>query len=66
MKERMGAVDPQPGGDPKSKPRVEWVQRQSMGLANLVTASSAERNSTLRERGTELMQDRFGPLVPSP
>lgn len=50
----------------RRKPRVKWVQQQSMGLANLVTASSAERNSTLRERGTELMQDRFGPLVPSP
>jgi 2-polyprenyl-6-methoxyphenol hydroxylase-like FAD-dependent oxidoreductase len=47
-------------------PRVDWVQRQSMGLANLLTASSAERNTLLRERGTELMRDRFGPLAPSP
>ena len=50
----------------RRKPRVEWVQRQSMGLANLLTASSAARNDTLRERGTQLMQDRFGPLVLSP
>jgi 2-polyprenyl-6-methoxyphenol hydroxylase-like FAD-dependent oxidoreductase len=50
----------------RRKPRVEWVQRQSMGLANLLTASSAARNATLRERGTRLMQDRFGPLVPPP
>jgi 2-polyprenyl-6-methoxyphenol hydroxylase-like FAD-dependent oxidoreductase len=50
----------------RRKPRAEWVQRQSMGLANLVTASSAERNRTLRERGNQVMHDRFGPLVPSP
>jgi 2-polyprenyl-6-methoxyphenol hydroxylase-like FAD-dependent oxidoreductase len=50
----------------RRKPRVEWVQRQSMTLANLVTASSADRNTTLRERGTQVMQDRFGPLVPPP
>ena len=50
----------------RRKPRVEWVQRQSMGLADLLTASSGPRNATLREKGTQLMQDRFGPLVPSP
>jgi 2-polyprenyl-6-methoxyphenol hydroxylase-like FAD-dependent oxidoreductase len=50
----------------RRKPRVEWVQRQSMALANLLTASLADRNATLRERGTQLMQDRFGPLVPPP
>ena len=50
----------------RRKPRVEWVQRQSMGLANLLTASSAARNAMLRERGAQLMQDRFGPLVPPP
>ena len=48
----------------RRKPRVEWVQRQSM--ADLLTASSGPRNATLREKGTQLMQDRFGPLVPSP
>jgi 2-polyprenyl-6-methoxyphenol hydroxylase-like FAD-dependent oxidoreductase len=50
----------------RRKPRVEWVQRQSMGLANLVTASSAERDTALRERGNNVMQDRFGPLVQAP
>ena len=50
----------------RRKPRVEWVQRQSMGLANLLTASSAARDAVLRERGAQLMQDRFGPLVPPP
>src|SRR6202047_3283230 len=50
----------------RRKPRVEWVQRQSMTLANLLTASSADRHAALRERGQLLMQDRFGPLVPPP
>jgi 2-polyprenyl-6-methoxyphenol hydroxylase-like FAD-dependent oxidoreductase len=50
----------------RRKPRVEWVQHQSMTLANLVTATSASRNHALRERGTQVMQDRFGPLVPAP
>jgi FAD-dependent urate hydroxylase len=50
----------------RRKLRVEWVQRQSMRLADLLTASSADRNATLRERGQLLMQDRFGPLVPPP
>lgn len=50
----------------RRKPRAEWVQRQSMGLASLVTASSAERNVRLRERGHQVMLDRFGPLVPKP
>jgi 2-polyprenyl-6-methoxyphenol hydroxylase-like FAD-dependent oxidoreductase len=35
----------------RRKPRVEWVQRQSMGLADLLTASSAQRNTTLRQKG---------------
>ena len=50
----------------RRKRRVEWVQRQSMGLANLLTGSAAARNGMLRERGTQLMRDRFGPLVPPP
>jgi 2-polyprenyl-6-methoxyphenol hydroxylase-like FAD-dependent oxidoreductase len=50
----------------RRKPRAEWVQRQSMTLANLVTASSVDRNATLREQGAQVMQHRFGPLVPSP
>jgi hypothetical protein len=37
-----------------------------MTLANLLTAASAARNDNLRERGNQIMRDRFGPLVPSP
>src|SRR5262249_22709960 len=47
-------------------PRAKWVQQQSMALAEVLTGPSAVRNAALRERGNELMQRRFGPLVPAP
>jgi 2-polyprenyl-6-methoxyphenol hydroxylase-like FAD-dependent oxidoreductase len=47
-------------------PRVEWVQQQSMALAEILTGPSAVRNAALRERGHEAMQARFGPLVSAP
>jgi 2-polyprenyl-6-methoxyphenol hydroxylase-like FAD-dependent oxidoreductase len=50
----------------RRKSRVEWVQRQSMALAEILTTSSAVRNAALHERGNQLMQARFGPLVPAP
>jgi len=37
-----------------------------MGLARLLTASSAARNAKLREHGTQLMWDRFRLLVLPP
>jgi 2-polyprenyl-6-methoxyphenol hydroxylase-like FAD-dependent oxidoreductase len=49
----------------RRKPRVEWVQHQSMALAERLTSGpSAIRNEALR-RGNEAMQARFGPLVPA-
>jgi 2-polyprenyl-6-methoxyphenol hydroxylase-like FAD-dependent oxidoreductase len=50
----------------RRKPRVKWVQQQSMALAEILTGPSGARNVALRERGREAMQARFGPLVPSP
>jgi 2-polyprenyl-6-methoxyphenol hydroxylase-like FAD-dependent oxidoreductase len=50
----------------RRKPRVKWVQQQSMALAEILTGPSAVRNAALRERGHEAMQARFGPLVPAP
>jgi 2-polyprenyl-6-methoxyphenol hydroxylase-like FAD-dependent oxidoreductase len=51
----------------RRKPRVEWVQHQSMALAeNLTSGPSALRNAALRERGNEAMHARFGPLVSAP
>ena len=51
----------------RRKSRVEWVQRQSMTLAeSLTTGPSAFRNAALRERGNQIMRARFGPLVAAP
>ena len=51
----------------RRKPRVEWVQHQSMTLAaSLTTGPSAVRNTALRERGNKMMQARLGPLVAAP
>jgi hypothetical protein len=47
----------------RRKPRAKWVQQQSIALAEVLTGPSAVRDATLRERGNELMQGRFGPLV---
>jgi hypothetical protein len=37
-----------------------------MALAEILTGPSGVRNAVLRERGNELIQARFGPLVPVP
>ena len=51
----------------RRRTRVEWVQHQSMALAeSLTTGPSAVRNAALRERGNQVMQARFGPLVATP
>jgi 2-polyprenyl-6-methoxyphenol hydroxylase-like FAD-dependent oxidoreductase len=50
----------------RRKPRVKWVQQQSMALAEILTGPSAVRNAALRERGNDAMQARFRPLVPAP
>jgi 2-polyprenyl-6-methoxyphenol hydroxylase-like FAD-dependent oxidoreductase len=50
----------------RRKPRVEWVQRQSMAVGEILTVQSAVRNPAMCERGDQMMQARFGPLVPAP
>jgi 2-polyprenyl-6-methoxyphenol hydroxylase-like FAD-dependent oxidoreductase len=50
----------------RRKPRVEWVQHQSIAVGESLTVPSAVRNPAMRERGNEAMQARFGPLVPAP
>lgn len=50
----------------RRKPRVEWVQRQSMAVGEILNVPSAVRNAALREGGNQMMQARFGPLVPAP
>jgi FAD-dependent urate hydroxylase len=50
----------------RRKPRVEWVQRQSMAVGDILKMSSAVRNPRMREAGDQMMQSRFNPLVPAP
>ena len=50
----------------RRKPRVEWVQRQSMAVGDILGVPSAVRNAELRERGDQMMQARFNRLVLAP
>ena len=50
----------------RRRPRVDWVQRQSRAVADMLGRPSAIRNGVLRERGAALLQDRFRPLIPAP
>ncbi len=50
----------------RRKPRVEWVQHQSMAIGESLTVPAAIRNAALREGGNEAMHARFGPLVTAP
>jgi 2-polyprenyl-6-methoxyphenol hydroxylase-like FAD-dependent oxidoreductase len=50
----------------RRKPRVEWVQHQSMAVGESLIMPSAVRNAMLRQRGNEAMHARFGPLVSAP
>jgi 2-polyprenyl-6-methoxyphenol hydroxylase-like FAD-dependent oxidoreductase len=50
----------------RRKPRVEWVQRQSITVGDSLALPSAARNAALRQHGDEAMRVRFGPLVKSP
>jgi 2-polyprenyl-6-methoxyphenol hydroxylase-like FAD-dependent oxidoreductase len=50
----------------RRKPRVKWVQQQSIATAESLGMPAAVRNAALRERGSQMMQSRFGPLIPAP
>jgi 2-polyprenyl-6-methoxyphenol hydroxylase-like FAD-dependent oxidoreductase len=50
----------------RRKPRAEWVQQESRAAAESVLLPPAIRNAALRERGDQMMQSRFGPLIPAP
>lgn len=50
----------------RRRPRVEWVQQQSIAAATSLGMSPAIRNAALRERGDEMMHARFAPLIPAP
>ena len=50
----------------RRKPRVDWVQRQSIATAEGLRTPPPLRNATLREHGNQMMESRFGPLIPAP
>jgi 2-polyprenyl-6-methoxyphenol hydroxylase-like FAD-dependent oxidoreductase len=50
----------------RRRPRVEWVQQQSRAVAESVGLPPTVRNATLRQRGDQLMQARFEPLLAAP
>jgi FAD-dependent urate hydroxylase len=46
----------------RRRPRTDWVQQQSRAAAQAWILPPAVRNSAMRERGDQMMHDRFGPL----
>ena len=46
--------------------RVNWVQQASRAVAESFRMPPAMRNTALRERGDQLMRQRFAPLVSAP
>jgi len=50
----------------RRKPRVTWVQQQSIAAAESLGMPPVIRNAALRERGDQMMHSRFKPLVPAP
>jgi 2-polyprenyl-6-methoxyphenol hydroxylase-like FAD-dependent oxidoreductase len=50
----------------RRKVRVNWVQQASRAVAESFRLPPAMRNAALRERGDQLMHQRFTPLISAP
>jgi len=50
----------------RRRPRVEWVQQQSRIAARAWVLPPAERNQVLRERGDQMLRDRYRFLAAAP
>ena len=50
----------------RRRPRVEWVQEQSRAAARAWTLPPDSRNAALRDRGDQMLQDRYRPLAEVP
>ena len=50
----------------RRRPRTDWVQQQSRAAAQAWILPPGVRNSAMRERGDQIMHDRFGPLKSLP
>jgi FAD-dependent urate hydroxylase len=47
----------------RRKPRVRWVQQESLSVSQIIGLPSEIRNATLRTRGEEMFKRRFKPLI---
>jgi 2-polyprenyl-6-methoxyphenol hydroxylase-like FAD-dependent oxidoreductase len=50
----------------RRKPRVRWVQQESLAVSQIIGLPSESRNAALRTRGEEIFRHRFRPLIASP
>jgi len=50
----------------RRRPRAEWVQQQSRIAAQAWVLPAAQRDAVLRERGDQLLRDRYRPLIAAP
>jgi 2-polyprenyl-6-methoxyphenol hydroxylase-like FAD-dependent oxidoreductase len=50
----------------RRKPRVRWVQQESLSVLQIIGLPSESRKAALRTRGVEMFRHRFQPLISSP
>ena len=50
----------------RRRPRADWVQQQSRAAARSWILPPAVRNNAFRERGDQMMHERFEPLKSLP
>ncbi|HEY7092544.1 MAG TPA: FAD-dependent monooxygenase [Ktedonobacterales bacterium] len=50
----------------RRRPRTKWVQEQSRIVARGWALPPAARNAVLRERGDQMLRDRYSALIPPP
>jgi 2-polyprenyl-6-methoxyphenol hydroxylase-like FAD-dependent oxidoreductase len=49
----------------RRRPRADWVQKQSRAVAQALAMPAATRNGALRERGDQMLRERYRPLIPA-
>jgi FAD-dependent urate hydroxylase len=50
----------------RRRPRADWVQQQSRIAARAWVLPPAQRDAALRERGDQMLRDRYRPLIAAP
>jgi 2-polyprenyl-6-methoxyphenol hydroxylase-like FAD-dependent oxidoreductase len=50
----------------RRRARVDWVQSQSSVLGQIVLLPPAVRNGVVREKGAQVFQARYAPLLAEP